>query len=247
MFLRTCELEERTRELEERTRELEERTADLQATHDAIILGMSLLSESRDRVTGAHLARIKTQTYLLANKISEMYPEKLSAEMVEMITAYSPLHDVGKVSVPDAVLNKQSGLTAEEFEQMKNHTSGGGDLLRQIAMFLPGKKSQLDWAIEISEGHHERYDGTGYPKKLKGEEIPLSARVVAVSDVYDALRSARPYKKGFTHEEAMSIILEGDGRTSPAHFDPIVLEAFRLVHEEMRKAYDSNPDPYIGE
>ena len=230
-----------------RTRELEERSAELQATHDAIILGMSLLSESRDQVTGAHLARIQSQTYLLASKISEMYPDIVNDEMVEMITAYSPLHDVGKVSVPDAVLNKRGGLTKEEFEQMKQHTSGGGDLLRQIAKFLPGEQSQLDWAIEISEGHHERFDGSGYPKKLKGEEIPISARIVAVPDVYDALRSSRPYKRGFTHEEAMSIILEGDGRTSPAHFDPIVLEAFRHVHEEMREAYDSNPDPHIGE
>ena len=230
-----------------RTRELQERTADLQATHDAIILGMSLLSESRDKVTGAHLARIQTQTYLLAKKISELYPEKVNAEMVEMITAYSPLHDVGKVSVPDAVLNKEGGLTNEEFEKMRAHTSGGGDLLRQIAKFLPGKQSQLDWAIEISEGHHERYDGSGYPKKLKGEAIPISARIVALPDVYDALRSPRPYKKGFTHEEAMDIILVGDGRTKPEHFDPVVLEAFKLVSEAMREAYDSNPDPHIGE
>ena len=230
-----------------RTRELQERTAELQATHDAIILGMSLLSESRDQVTGAHLARIQSQTFLLASKISELYPDIVSDEMVDMITAYSPLHDVGKVSVPDAVLNKRGGLTQEEFELMKLHTTGGGDLLRQIAKFLPGEQSQLDWAIEISEGHHERFDGTGYPRKLKGEEIPISARIVAVPDVYDALRSARPYKRGFTHEEAMDIILVGDGRTSPAHFDPIVLEAFRLVQEEMRNAYDSNPDPHIGE
>ena len=237
----------RTRELEERTRELEERTVELQATHDAIILGMSLLSESRDRVTGAHLARIQLQTYLLAKKISELYPELLSEEMVKMITAYSPLHDVGKVAVPDAVLNKAGGLTKEEFELMKTHTTGGGDLLRQIVKYLPGEQSQLDWAIDISEGHHERYDGTGYPKKLKGEEIPIAARVVAVPDVYDALRSTRPYKRGFTHEEAMDIILVGDGRTHPSHFDPKVLEAFRLVHEQMRDAYDANPDMHIGE
>ena len=237
----------RTRELKERTRELEERTADLQATHYAIILGMSLLSESRDKVTGAHLARIQIQTHLLAKKMSELYPEKVNAEMVEKIAAYSPLHDVGKVSVPDAVLNKAGGLTHEEFEQMKTHTTGGGDLLRQIAKFLPGKQSQLDWAIEISEGHHERYDGTGYPKKLHGEDIPISARIVALPDIYDALRSPRPYKRGFSHEEALSIILEGDGRTKPSHFDPKVLQAFRLVHDDMREAYDSNPDPHIGE
>ena len=230
-----------------RTRQLEERTNELQATHDALILGMSLLSESRDKVTGAHLARIQQQTFLLASKISELYPEMLNEHMVEMITAYSPLHDVGKVAVPDAVLNKEGGLTKEEYELMKTHTTGGGELLRQIAMFLPGEQSQLDWAIEISEGHHEKYDGTGYPKGIKGSKIPLAARIVAVPDVYDALRSSRPYKRGFTHEEALDIILVGDGRTSPAHFDPIVLEAFRLVQDDMRNAYDSNPDPHIGE
>ena len=230
-----------------RTRELEERTNELQATHDAIILGMSLLSESRDRVTGAHLARIQLQTQLIASKVSEMHPDMLSKEMVDMITAYSPLHDVGKVAVPDAVLNKKGKLTKEEYELMKTHTSGGGDLLRQIAKFLPGEQSHLDWAIDISEGHHERYDGTGYPKGLKGEEIPIAARIVAIPDVYDALRGARPYKRAFTHEEALDIILVGDGRTNPAHFDPIVLEAFKLVHEDMRNAYDSNPDPHIGE
>ena len=230
-----------------RTRELEERTVELQATHDAIILGMSLLSESRDRVTGAHLARIQLQTYLLAKKISELYPDLVNEDMVQMITAYSPLHDVGKVAVPDAVLNKVGGLTKQEYELMKTHTSGGGDLLRQIAKFLPGEQSQLNWGIEISEGHHERYDGTGYPKGLKGEEIPLSARIVALADVYDALRGPRPYKKGFSHEEAMKIILEGDGRTSPAHFDPMVLEAFAQIHEDMRDTYDKNPDPHIGE
>ena len=230
-----------------RTREIEEKTADLQATHDAIILGMSLLSESRDKVTGAHLARIQLQTYILANKINELYPKKLAKEMVEKITAYSPLHDVGKVSVPDAVLNKEGKLTYEEFEQMKLHTLSGGDLLRQIAKFLPGEQSQLDCAIEISECHHEKYDGSGYPKKLAGEEIPISARIVSVSDVYDALRSTRPYKKGFAHEEAMDIILVGDGRTNPAHFDPVVLEVLQLVHEEMRYAYDSNPDPHVSD
>ena len=230
-----------------RTREIEEKTADLQATHDAIILGMSLLSESRDKVTGAHLARIQLQTLILAKKLCELYPHKLTPEMVEKITAYSPLHDVGKVSVPDAVLNKEGKLTNEEFEQMKSHTLSGGDLLRQIAKFLPGEQSQLDCAIEISECHHEKYDGTGYPRRLKGDDIPISARIVSVSDVYDALRSPRPYKRGFTHEEALEIILVGDGRTSPQHFDPMVLEVFKLVHEEMRYAYDTNPDPHFGD
>jgi len=228
-----------------RTRELEERTQELVATHGAIIMGMSLLSESRDKVTGAHLARIKKLTLLLARRLYEMHPNLLNEEMVGIIATYSPLHDVGKVSVPDAVLNKSGKLTPEEFEQMKNHTIFGGDLLRQIAEFLPSGKSEMIIAIEIAENHHERYDGTGYPHEIKGEEIPLSARIVSVSDVYDALRSPRPYKQGFTHEEAMNIMLVGDGRTSPIHFDPLVLEAFRQIEDDLRHAYDSNPDPSV--
>jgi len=230
----------------ERTRQLEERTSELIATHSAIIMGMSLLSESRDKVTGAHLARIKSLTQLLAEDIAAAHPGLLSAEMVEHIATYSPLHDVGKVSVPDAVLKKEGGLTAEEFEQMKEHTGGGGDLLRQMATFLPGEQSQLSVAIDIAENHHERFNGTGYPNRLKGEDIPLSARIVAVADVYDALRSPRPYKRGFTHEEAMDIILKGDGRTEPSHFDPIVLKAFENREAALRHAYDSNPDPQIA-
>jgi len=227
------------------TQAVAERTRELIATHSAIVMGMSLLSESRDQITGSHLARIKTLSNILASIVSARRPDVLSSELVDSITTYSPLHDVGKVSVPDAVLNKKGTLTEVEFEQMKRHTTGGGDLLRQIALFLPGEQKQLSVAIEIAESHHERYDGSGYPKGLRGNEIPLSARIVAVVDVYDALRSPRPYKRGFTHQEAMDIILKGDGRTEPSHFDPVALKAFLEVHEELQKAYDLNPDPHI--
>jgi putative two-component system response regulator len=223
-----------------------ERTQQLTAAHEAIIMGMSLLSESRDGITGSHLARIKQQTRLLTNKINELHPDMLDSEMAEIVTTYSPLHDVGKVGIPDDVLKKSGGLTREEFEKMKSHTWGGGDLLRQMTDFLPPEhRTPLKIAIEIAEGHHERYDGTGYPEGLSGDDIPFSARIAALPDVYDALRSARPYKRGFTHDEAMDTILKGDGRTDPAHFDPTVLEAFREVHLEMAEAFDSNPDPYL--
>ncbi|MCL1843892.1 MAG: response regulator [Defluviitaleaceae bacterium] len=228
-----------------RTRQLVQRTQELTATHSAIIMGMSLLSESRDKVTGSHLARIKALTRIVAEKICERHPGKLNPDTVNLIVTYSPLHDVGKISVPDAVLKKQGGLTSEEFEQMKAHTSGGGDFLRQMKEFLPGEQSQLSMAIEIAECHHERFDGSGYPNKLSGEEIPLSARIVSIADIYDALRSPRSYKRGFTHEKAVEIITTGDGRTEPSHFDPIVLDAFKDVHEALRHAYDSNPDPSV--
>ncbi|MCL2605272.1 MAG: response regulator [Defluviitaleaceae bacterium] len=225
---------------------VEERTQQLTAAHEAIIMGMSLLSESRDGITGSHLARIKEQTRLLTSKIAEMYPELLNKEMAGLITTYSPLHDVGKVGIPDSVLKKSGGLTREEFELMKSHTWGGGDLLRQMVDFLmPEHRAPLKVAIDIAECHHERYDGTGYPEGIAGNSIPLAARITALPDVYDALRSARPYKRGFTHEEALETILKGDGRTEPSHFDPVVLEAFREVHVEMAEAFDTNPDPYL--
>ncbi|MCL2499545.1 MAG: response regulator [Defluviitaleaceae bacterium] len=225
---------------------VEERTQQLTAAHEAIIMGMSLLSESRDGITGAHLARIKQQTQLLTGKIAEMYPELLDKEMAGLITIYSPLHDVGKVGIPDSVLKKSGGLTREEFELMKSHTWGGGDLLRQMVDFLmPEHRAPLKVAIDIAECHHERFDGTGYPEGIAGATIPFAARIAALPDVYDALRSARPYKRGFSHEEALETILKGDGRTEPSHFDPIVLEAFKEVHNEMAEAFDSNPDPYL--
>jgi putative two-component system response regulator len=220
------------------------RTRELTATHSAIIMGMSLLSESRDQVTGAHLARIQQLTALLAAHLRKIHPNLLRPQDVDDITTYSPLHDVGKVSVPDAVLKKEGKLTDEEFVQMKAHSTAGGDLLREISAFLPeNRRHGLQTAIEIAECHHERYDGSGYPRRLKGEEIPLSARIVSVVDVYDALRSPRPYKQGFSHEETMDIITNGDGRTSPAHFDPDVLAAFITIQKELRVAYDANPDP----
>jgi putative two-component system response regulator len=110
---------------------------------------------------------------------------------------------------------------------------------------LPNERGHLKIAIEIAESHHERFDGTGYPNGLTGEEIPLSARIVSVADVYDALRSARPYKRAFSHEETMEIILHGDGRTEPTHFDPKVLKAFEETQFALRDAYNNNPDPHM--
>ncbi|MCL2189594.1 MAG: response regulator [Defluviitaleaceae bacterium] len=225
---------------------VEERTRQLTASQEAIIMGMSLLSESRDGITGSHIARIKMQTGLLANKIAERHPELLSKEDARYIATYSPLHDVGKVGIPDSVLKKTGGLTREEFDLMKSHTWGGGDLLRQTKEFLaPEYRSTLQVAINIAECHHERFDGTGYPDGLAGDAIPFAARIVALPDVYDALRSTRTYKRGFSHEESLDIILKGDGRTSPAHFDPVVLAAFKEVHQEMADAFDLNPDPIM--
>jgi putative two-component system response regulator len=229
------------------TQQLEQRTKELSAAHNAIVMGLALLAESHDKITGAHLIRIRTLTNILGKKIAEWYPEFFSNEMAEITATYSPLHDIGKVSVSDLVLKKTGKLTEEEFNLMKGHSLDGGEILRQITTLLPNEHNQLSVAIEIAECHHERFDGTGYPNKLAGENIPISARIVSVADVYDALRSPRPYKPKFTHEEAVEIIQKGDGRTEPSHFDPVVLRAFAETHEQLRKAYDSNPDPNVLE
>jgi len=222
---------------------VQERTRQLTASNEAIIMGMSLLSESRDGITGAHITRIKEQTRLLTVYINEHYPHLLCKELARLITTYSPLHDVGKVGIPDSVLKKPGSLTREEFDLIKSHTWCGGELLRQTVAFLSDdNRRPLNIAIAIAEGHHERFDGTGYPHGLTGEDIPLAARIVAIPDIYDALRSTRPYKRGFSHEEAIDIIFKGDGRTDPQHFDPVVLEAFRAVHRQMAQLFDTNPD-----
>jgi len=221
------------------------RTKELSESYRAVILGMSLLAETRDKVTGAHLLRTEQLTRILARHISKKHPQILNKEMAELIARFSPLHDVGKIGVPDAVLNKVGKLTDDEFTQIKAHSTEGCEILRQVAGFLPNDKSQLHIATEIAHYHHERFDGTGYPCRLCGESIPISARIVSIVDVYDALRSARPYKEGFSHEKAIDIILNGDGRSMPCHFDPLILAAFADVKEELCQAFDENPDPKV--
>ncbi|MDR1665022.1 MAG: HD domain-containing protein [Clostridiales bacterium] len=215
-----------------------ERTRQLEKSHEAMIMGMSLTCEWHDEITGAHITRMKSFSGVIAEKMAELYPETVSRELARLIHLYSPLHDIGKVSIPDSVLNKQGKLTDGEFEIMKGHTTHGAELLRTTETLLDHTDTGLQIAIDIAECHHEKYDGTGYPRKLSGERIPVAARVVALADIYDALRSQRPYKPAFTHAEAYSIIMEGDGRTLPGHFDPKALEAFKQVQDVLRRAYE---------
>ena len=209
------------------------RTQQLVSSHEAIITSMSLLAEQRDKVTGDHLTRIKLSTRLLAHKLAQVYPELLTPADAQQITLYSPLHDLGKIAIPDAILNKPGTLTDDEFRIMKSHPTKGGSILRETDTILAGSNRELQFAIDISEGHHEKFDGTGYPRGLSGETIPISARIVALVDVYDALRNARPYKKALTHEESHRIITVGDGRTMPGHFDPRVLEIYETIQTDL--------------
>lgn len=227
--------------------ELEElvalRTMELSKSREAIIIGMSLLAESRDNSTGEHIMRMQKYTEVLAKRCASMYPELLSEADAEEIVLYAPLHDIGKVSIPDSVLKKNGVFTPEDFEIMENHTIFGGKIIADTREAVDEGENFMRVAIEIAEGHHEKFDGTGYPRKLKGEEIPLSARIVSLADIYDALVSPRRYKDGFKHEDVMDIILKGDGRIMPSHFDPKVLEAFKDVSDELKRL---NEEVFFG-
>jgi HD-GYP domain-containing protein (c-di-GMP phosphodiesterase class II) len=144
------------------------------------------------------------------------------------------MHDVGKIYVDKAILTKKEKLTDEEFEHIKSHTIHGEKII--------GESEYLRMSSEIARNHHERYDGTGYPDGKKGEDIPISARIVSLADIYDALRSERSYKPGFSHEKSYKIIAKGDGRVEPQHFDPIVLEAFKKIHGDFKKIYEELKD-----
>lgn len=216
------------------------RTRQLSVSREAIIMGMSLMSEIHDSVTGSHVKRIKDYTRLLARAMSELCPDLVTSDLANEIELYSPLHDVGKVAISDTILKKKGILTSEEFEVMKSHTLQGAELLRKTEEFLVDdtESVSLSVAIEIAECHHEKYDGTGYPYGLKGDDIPISARIVALADIYDALRSIRPYKEPLTHEEAVHEIYASGDRTNRRHFDPTVLKAFEIVQDEWKKIYE---------
>lgn len=215
---------------------VDQRTQELQLSQNAIIFGMSLMAESRDSSTGEHLKCIQKYVDILARAIHEKRPDLLGAAECNRIRMLAPMHDIGKVTIPDHILLKKGALTEEEFAVIKKHTTSGADILRETQQLLPNGGGVLEDAVSIAECHHEKFDGTGYPGGLRGEDIPLSARIVALADVYDALTSRRPYKEPCSHETAVEIILNGDGRTMPSHFDPLVLDFFRSNIETFRNA-----------
>ncbi|MEQ9453664.1 MAG: HD domain-containing phosphohydrolase [Phycisphaeraceae bacterium] len=213
------------------------RTRDLERGRDAVAFGLARLAESRDDQTGDHLERISLYTEALVRHLERTRTD-LRIDDVEMIIRTAPLHDIGKVGIPDAVLLKPGPLTDDEREIIQRHPYIGGDTLVEMKRRW-GDDDFLDTACEIIFGHHERWDGTGYPFGLKGQNIPLSARIVAVADVYDALTTARPYKSAMTHEKASAILREGSG----SHFDPEVITAFEQIAEEFREIARKHQDP----
>jgi putative two-component system response regulator len=207
------------------------RTADLEQTQEATIAGMALLAEYRDPETGGHIQRTKHYVRTLAEAMSARYPDTLTPEYIDLLYRSAPLHDIGKVAVNDSILLKPGELTSEEFSEMKRHTLVGSEVIRRAEMLL-GEKSFLSVAREIAEFHHERWDGSGYPHGLKGEEIPLNAQLMAIADIYDALTSRRVYKPPYHHKKAFDIIINGDDRIRPEIFSPAIVDGFRAVHLE---------------
>ena len=199
-------------------------------THQLTIFALAQLADTRDNETGNHLNRMRLYSRILSEHIVERFsgtPEELPVDFVELIYMTSPLHDIGKVGIPDCVLLKPGRLDDHEFEIMKTHTTLGGQTLDRAVKEYPDV-AYLRIARDIAMSHHERYDGRGYPEGLKGEDIPLCARVVSLADVYDALVSKRVYKDPFTHEMAKKIIEEGRG----TQFDPLVVDAFLESEQE---------------
>lgn len=227
---------EKTRETNELLdRLVDEKTKEITLTQKTSIEALATLAEYRDSDTGLHLKRIQSYVKIISLDLSanSQYKKYLTnkSEYIEDIVLASLLHDIGKVAISSEILLKPGELTTEEFEVMKSHTSIAGEMLKKAnRIYLDnfGRDSYLALARDIAFYHHEKWDGTGYPKGLKADKIPLSARIVAMCDVYDAVTSERVYKKTWSHEEAMKMIIENSG----THFDPIIVESFANVEKE---------------
>lgn len=194
----------------------------------ATIVAVSKLAEYRDDETGHHIERTRMFCRTIAEQLrrNARYRDVVGDAFVEDIFHAAPLHDIGKVGIADSILLKPGKLTAAEFEVMKTHAMIGATTLLTVSDRYP-KNTFVNMGIAIARAHHEKWDGSGYPDGLAGEDIPLAGRIMALADVYDALRSKRPYKEPFSHEKSCAIILEGRGR----HFDPAVIDAFLEVED----------------
>ena len=214
-----------------------ERTRELALTQDATIYGLGILAEFRDTETGMHIKRTQSYVGLLARHLqaNPKFSGFFDETTIRLLVNSAPLHDIGKVGVPDNILHKEGSLTAEEFAQIKKHTTFGRGVVDRIEAGMHDEMASafLHFAKEVTYTHHECWNGDGY-QGLKRDEIPVSGRLMALADVYDALTSKRVYKAAIPHDEAVRIITEGDGRTLPVHFDPDVLQAFIDLGEDFR-------------
>lgn len=213
-------------------KEVEDRSKELLSSYFDTVFTITRAAEFRDEETGAHIRRIGIYSRELAQKL------EMDHKFIEAIFYASTLHDVGKIGIPDHILFKPGPLLPDELTIMKTHASLGAKILG-----IEKNTSNLTrMGAEIAQHHHEKWNGQGYPNGISGEAIPLPARIMAITDVYDALRSQRPYKRPFSHEETLRIILKGDGRTEPSHFDPQVLDAFRQHAGIFEEIFETHKD-----
>lgn len=208
--------------------EVKKKTYELKESYIDTIYRLTKVAEYKDENTAAHIKRAGYFSAVIARNLG------WSDDKITDITYAAPMHDIGKVGIPSEILLKPGKLNKQEFELMKTHTIIGENILKGSISNI------IQMAARIAISHHERWDGLGYPMGLKGEAIPLEGRIYNICDQYDALRSTRPYKKAFTHKEAIRIITEGDGRTMPQHFDPQVLNAFKEAVEEFDRIFETH-------
>jgi len=211
-------------------KEVQRRSRDLLNSFEEGLYMLMRAAEYRDDETGAHVRRISYYTKLVADSLG------MDKSFCETIFLASPMHDIGKIGIPDSILLKPGPFEPYEWELMKKHTTIGAEIL------AGGSSPYVQMGQEIALSHHERWDGTGYPNKLVGEDIPISARIMSICDVYDALRSNRPYKPAFDHAKTIGIIRHGDDRIKRSHFDPEVLEAFLSMDADYEEIYNSMSD-----
>lgn len=204
------------------------RSSDYENAFEYLILALARAAEANDIDTGNHILRVGEYAALVAREL------KQSEKFTELIHSQATLHDVGKVHISSHILKKSGRLTGKEMEEMKRHTTFG-------AMII-GDHPRLEFGRRIALCHHERWDGTGYPKGLRGKEIPFEARITAICDCYDALRNSRIYKPNYDHGGAFRIITEGDDRMKPAHFDPVVMAAFMKLAPQFDELYETMRD-----
>jgi len=212
-------------EVERQTAAVQNLYAQLESSYEQALQLLSMAGEFRDRDTGNHTRRIGLYAAAMAKACLQ------DGAFCHQIELAAPLHDVGKIGIPDSILLKEGPLTSDEWLIMRSHAEIGASLLRRYHQPL------FDMAADIAGCHHERFDGSGYPRGLKGDAIPLAARITTLVDTYDALRSKRPYKTEYSHVQALQVLQHGDGRTQPQHFDPALVSCFISREQEMAQIF----------
>jgi len=218
--------EEIKRELSIRTSHMKSAFVDVKHAYAEVIIKLSLAAEYKDPETGDHINRVAYYCRSIAEFMG------MDTTFKDQIFYAAPMHDIGKIGIPDRVLLKPAALDKDEWSIMKSHSEIGHAILKEP------KDSTLAMAQDIALYHHEKFDGSGYPLGLKSDKIPLSARIMAIADVYDALRSNRPYKKGLSHNDSYDIMINGDDRLTSEHFDPELLSVFKRVHKVFEEIYE---------